>query len=441
MVQVIQQEPSLAGRIGKGFGKGLAEQVPQEIGRYRLSEGLRNLASQDFSNKSPLEQLAAIYNVPGMTPELAAQAQQQIQNRQFFGAVPEGGQRQQGSAFSQLQEEKQPQAQNVPAKQQKISKADFEEQVPSLSEKSANYAIPLNQDQIEQKAREEYQKNPQRFRSYQEYLGYAQQQDDKRVQKEQAFESRQIEADKLFEDGLGKVLQKQNTFKDLPGDLQRTLKNKMKAKVDAGMSAARAADETLKEVLPLVRARNDTAEATGFFNRWGKDPRKVRERLDNARDIYKKANALRVYRDDLIARGMDDSYANYLAYPVKEHKEINNIVSSLPKIKTPYYTSATSEEKKMGKEKKGKSEAELAKEIGPMLDSRDSILSIALALKGRGYDGTEFVQQIRNLEKEGAIELNERQKDELSKDTRLKPNLTDLFLFAKTGLDPLMEVK
>lgn len=432
MVQIINQEPSLAGRIGKGFGKGLAEQVPHEINRYRLSQGLQNLSREDFSQKSPLEQLAAIYNVPGMTPELAAQAQQQIQNRQFFGNQPTGVQAERRQVAA---------PQNLAQTEAKVLKEDVENEVPSLSEKSANYGIPLQATEIEQKARDEYLQNPQRFRSYQEYIDYAQKQDDKRVEKERAFEARQLEADKLFDTALQEVLQKQNTFKDLPGDTQRMLKNRVKGLVDAGKSPAQASQEVLKDVLPLVRARNDVAESTGIFTTLRMDPKQVRSRLENARDIYKKTNSLRIFRDDLIAQGMDDAYANYLAYPVKEHKEINNMISSLPKVKPAYFTSPTAEEGKMGKQKKTKSEADLAKEIAPLLDSRDSILSIALALKGRGYDGTEFINQLDALEKSKQIELNDRQKDELSKDRRLKPNLSDIHIFSKSGLDPLIEVK
>ena len=60
MVQVIDTGGSVAGRIGKGFGQGLAEQLPKEIEKYRLSSGLNKLGKQDLSGKNQLQLLSQI---------------------------------------------------------------------------------------------------------------------------------------------------------------------------------------------------------------------------------------------------------------------------------------------------------------------------------------------------------------------------------------------
>lgn len=59
MAQVIEDPTrgSIFGRIGKGLGQGLSEQIPKEVERYRLSSGLKNLA-KNAGNLSPLEQAA-----------------------------------------------------------------------------------------------------------------------------------------------------------------------------------------------------------------------------------------------------------------------------------------------------------------------------------------------------------------------------------------------
>lgn len=438
MVQTIPVTGSIAGRIGKGLGQGLSEQIPKEVDRYRLSSGLKQLGKQDFSGKSPLEQMAAIYSIPGITPQMAEQAQQQIQNRNFFGSQPAGaGTPNQPNAPAGAAA---PAVPAQPSAQQQAQRNDVQDQVPVLNEKSSNYGIPLDREQIEAKAREVYSQNPNRFKGYQDYIDYAQQQDDKRVVREHAFEERQADADNKFNTGVQEILQKQgnNIYSDLPGEISRNLKNKMKNRVDAGMSPARAADETLKEVLPLVRARNDIAQATGFFNRMGIKPEETRRKIENGRDIYKNAGALRVFRDDLVAEGMNDGFANYIAYPVKDHKEVNNYLSSVPKVKPKNIVGGTLEAGELGKSyKKEKSETQIAEEVGKLINNQDSILSIALSLKGRGYDPEAFVAEIGNLSRNGQLELNDRQKDELTKDARLRPNLMDAYLFAKMGLDPL----
>lgn len=62
------QPGNFAGRLGEGLGKGLAEQVPQEMQRHRLSEGLRNV-QQNPGNQ--IENLIRLYSTPGVTPEMA----------------------------------------------------------------------------------------------------------------------------------------------------------------------------------------------------------------------------------------------------------------------------------------------------------------------------------------------------------------------------------
>lgn len=442
MAQVIEQLGGISGRIGKGFAKGLSEQLPKEVARSRLSSGIKDLANQDFSKMSPMEQYGTLLNIPGVAenPQIAQQAQQYLQNQNFFGNN-EGNQGQ-----PQLQTQPPSENANPPTPQANHGQGNPQAKtdqttVPSLSEKSSNYAIPLAQSEIENMARQEYSRNPNRFRGYQDYIDYAEKQDAKRVQKEQAFEARQIEADTRFDKGAQEILQKEGkgVWKDLPGDAARIFKNRMKNKIDQGMSAARAADEGLKEVLPLVQARNKIGEVTGFFDRMGRDPTKTRESLENARRVYKNSGNLRLFRDDLISEGMNDAYANYLAYPVREDPAVNNALASSPKMKPRNVIGGTLEKGEPGKSYVTSKEQEKAFDnIATKINDKTSISATALALRGRGYSSEDFMSYIGDLFRDGKMEqLNDRQIDELTGDTRFKPTLMDAYLFAKIGLDPI----
>jgi hypothetical protein len=59
---------SLFGRIGTEMGKGLAEQIPKEAERTRLSQGLAELGKQQ--GLSPFEQFAKLSAIPGITPQM-----------------------------------------------------------------------------------------------------------------------------------------------------------------------------------------------------------------------------------------------------------------------------------------------------------------------------------------------------------------------------------
>lgn len=90
--------------------------------------------------------------------------------------------------------------------------------------------------------------------------------------------------------------------------------------------------------------------------------------------------------------------------------------------------------------KKKKTESQIAKEILPKIGEQDSIQTIALALQMRGYDPLAFISEIQNLDDERGVQLNPRQRSDLSTGAIFKPNLMDIKLYSKMGLDPLAQV-
>lgn len=63
------KQGNIFGRIGTGIGQGLAEQLPKEVERYRLTKGLEDFEKQ-APNLSPLAQATRLASIPGMTPEM-----------------------------------------------------------------------------------------------------------------------------------------------------------------------------------------------------------------------------------------------------------------------------------------------------------------------------------------------------------------------------------
>lgn len=91
MAQYIKQG-SLFGRIGSGVGKGLAEQLPEEIQRGRLSSGLKNF-EKEHQDLNPMQQLARISSIPGITPQMIQSFSElaKINNqRNAYGRGPAG---------------------------------------------------------------------------------------------------------------------------------------------------------------------------------------------------------------------------------------------------------------------------------------------------------------------------------------------------------------
>jgi hypothetical protein len=98
MVQVIDDayNGNIFGRLGKGIGKGLSEQVPKEIERYRLSSGLEQLGQDAKGGKlTPLEIYTKAAGIPGMTPQhlytIAPIIQEQMKRQNFLNRGEGGG--------------------------------------------------------------------------------------------------------------------------------------------------------------------------------------------------------------------------------------------------------------------------------------------------------------------------------------------------------------
>jgi hypothetical protein len=104
------------GRIGSGIGQGIADTLPKEIERGRKVQGLQQF-EQEAGNLTPLQTLARLSAIPGITPqeiqsfgELAKQ--QQVRNAyqnyagRSQGGVPQAGRGQgQPSVRQQFQEQ------------------------------------------------------------------------------------------------------------------------------------------------------------------------------------------------------------------------------------------------------------------------------------------------------------------------------------------------
>jgi hypothetical protein len=75
--QIIQGRGTALSRLGAGLGQGLAEQLPKEIARERLSSGIKNLKNNP--QMDPIDRLDTLYR-SGATPEQINQIEPYIRN-------------------------------------------------------------------------------------------------------------------------------------------------------------------------------------------------------------------------------------------------------------------------------------------------------------------------------------------------------------------------
>lgn len=154
MAQEIKQG-SLFGRIGSGIGKGLAEQLPEEITRGRLSAGLKNLSEK--KDLTPFQQFAGLISQPGMTPQGIQTGGDILRQQNYINAIKnqydEGGPKSGKNKYQPTQEEfKQPLKGEIPT----LS-------TPEATAESYKDYIPPTAQEERSDAAENFNKNPARY--------------------------------------------------------------------------------------------------------------------------------------------------------------------------------------------------------------------------------------------------------------------------------------
>ena len=146
-------QPSIAGRIGTGIGKGLAEQLPEEITRGRLSHGLQQIGNQP--NQDPWQAFTQFASTPGVTPQMLQSGGELLK------------QRARGQSLANLQNQPKPNPfQNL--KDRQGTQATPGSNIPSLtseetSAKAQQGFIPRTEDEKLQSAGQRYNENPGLF--------------------------------------------------------------------------------------------------------------------------------------------------------------------------------------------------------------------------------------------------------------------------------------
>jgi len=94
------KQGNIFGRIGTGFGQGLAEQLPKEVERSRLAYGLEKLANQ--KDLTPFQQFAGLVSQPGSTPQIVQSGTELLRQQARGKALTEfQGQGSQGQPINQ----------------------------------------------------------------------------------------------------------------------------------------------------------------------------------------------------------------------------------------------------------------------------------------------------------------------------------------------------
>ena len=452
MAQLIKQG-NIFGRIGSGIGKGLAEQVPKEIERGRLSSALKELGEQ--KDLTPFQQYAGLVGAAHEYPQVVQSGaellkQQGIRNAYARNRNPEQMQQPQnppsspniqdvkfGKLLGQLERNtQQQQPQTIPSNQSREQEAYANP--PAANENPLNSKfqppVPWNQQRdnaaideafdrgyattfpearaYADRQRELYQNAPEEYRKQLDYR--------KGVDKD---------TDDLFDKHLQTRLQKEGkeTFADVPGDLQLNIKKKARNSVSTGkMTPEQAAEYYSKKALDLVK---DKGRALQIANRDVLDrilPQKKEESIKNLMHIAKN------YSD----MGSDEDFYNFLKTDQLSQNGLQEGMGLSPGgaaiIQYPRTEKVKSliNKTKISSKNSGDSTRAFADDLFKIMTPQDSFLAIARQMKQQdpNFDEYAFFDYLRdNKDQYGSIPRLDREVTNGVSD--FFPNWRDIGLF------------
>jgi len=419
MVQVIDDEYSgnILGRIGKGLGKSLAEQVPKEVERYRLSSGLEALNKEQ--GLSPKEYFTKALSIPGVgdRPEVVRQLSELSKHENIRNAY--------GKAGMQGQEPLTRDVANT------LAEEGFRgQQIPGTSEKAVTGKEKQRQILEKNPLREEAQpkgpwtpeeRNAEKYKISQQFPWMnpeevSQQARENEVaererptveqQRDASLRAVQEDLNNKFTSQLETALQKEGkeTFKDVTGEMQLNIRKAMEndLRSNPGANTDQIVKKWVDKSLDVAKAKNNfkkLASNTGYESLFKGE--QTLNQLKQYSKIFKDAGNSEEYFNILQNEmGFSPQAAASIAYePNPTFKEYVNKIKPLS-------------EKDIGGAL-GRS-VKYANDIENYIGNNDSILAFAKYLRDKDpfFDQQAFFKRL--LEIQGDIGLNDRQKREIA---------------------------
>lgn len=422
MVQIINQQGHISGRIGEGFAKGLAEQVPKEIDRYRLSKGLQDLGEE--KGLSPYQRFAKLSSIPGVTPQMIQSGSELLKQEGVSNAL---------RSMADKEKETLPPAISNPFKKEGQT---VEKKNPSLTthqgvQSKVNSFIPKTFEQIRERAGELMNENPALYGNDPDKAIAAATQEEFQNEKINLAEQTRNSNRQSVMDNVESSLRKQsNDLKvDVPplvySDIEDKAINSVKPIEEGGegLTEQQAKKKYGKE-LDEVSRDYSSVDALGNWGMVASKPGDTKRTIKNLQKKFKDRKELENFADTLIGKnGISPSKAWYLADPVSDHKELNNIVAKLPEIMNTRSEDPTFETNKIA--------PKLFEKLG-----EGSPLAVAEELKSRGYDPDAWLDYVSKHKHKLKTASQERQ---LDKPRNFFDTLNDNWLFYFSGLDNLVE--
>lgn len=406
------------GRIGKGIGKGLSEQLPKEVERGRLSAGLKKL-EKESADLDPMQYFSRAITIPGITPQMVESLGQLAQRRmqakalqEFSSGEGKGGE----TSFPKSM---------LPGGGQ----GGEGETAPSITTRPPIQAtiepfIPRTPEEKVAAAAKNYEANKGFFKNDpQAALAYEDQKDATELARNQALENQrkgQQDVQNLIQNSL--TAQHGKLGGKVPSEVYDRIENKAINAVKSkemggeGLTEQQSIKKYGSELNEISKEYNQIL-SLGKFNLLTKG---AKETVRVIKDLQKKLSTRD--EEEFFAKilqtnnGLSPDFAYKLAYPVSNTPEVDKYLNDLPA--QPPFGPVVPKNKRVSQE-------DAFKEIAKRMGKKSGPLAISDALRKKGYDADAFLQFLnQNKDKY----LTGEQARQLTEARNAFPNLNDIFL-------------
>lgn len=428
MVQIIEQQGSIAGRLGRAVGKGLSEQLPKEVDRYRLSQGLENF-QKEANNLTPLEQYTRLAAIPGITPSMMQALPEILKQQNYNKAFNQTGQQEETNKNENpFQRPSTPQEQ--PGGKRSIT-------TPETTKATIENYIPKSRDQLLDRAGQLYNENPGLFKNDPQNAIQAAREEDQQNQSINTAKQNQRNTQQDVQSRVQNELRSQSSAAgvQIPDNVYKNLEDEAIEAVNSGKMTEQEAGRHFSKEADKISREYQSLKTLGKVGILTKSASSNKASLRSLQEKFKERNDLENLADTYISQnGLSPGKAYYLAYPVSDTKELNNEIMKLPKIQQEFSHTGY----RIPEEKSRSETLKIAPILAKKMGNTGSPLAVAEELKSRGYDPDVWLDYLQKNQKK--LDLKERQGRELDKPRPgLVPNLNDLWMFTFSGLDNLLE--
>lgn len=414
---------NIFGRLGKGLGQGLSDQLPKEVERSRLSAGLKSLEEQ--KDLDPMQFFSRALGVPGITPQmvqsLAELSKQRLKN----------------NAYSNVTDEASPENQLKNFGYSNNNQNQTEDStIPSVTTNQALEAartpfIPRSFKEQEIAGADQFKKNPAKYKNdIQNAINEQISIDEAEERRNTAFQKQRENENSI-----------QNAVRTGLSGQHKLLQNNVPARIYSLIE-----DEAINSVLPKSQGGRGFTEHQAA-KEYGEKLQEISKDFSDVASLGKLGNSFKTAKTNMktinqvVKKVIDydgqEEFAKFLqsqnglspnasyeiAYPVWSNPKMDDFVKKAPPL-PPY-----------GPYPKGNLSLNgytnrLLPELEKIISKNDGPIAIAKALGKKGYDEDTIMKYFtENADKLFTVQ----QARQLTSSQSYLPNLNDLFISSLIG--------